>query len=68
MTIWPAIAAATLVFGQTQNFGNSPDPEETKRSKKLVSQKQTAITQNWLLIGIAIIALIIILDALFRAY
>ena len=67
MTIWSAIAAATLVFGQIQNFGNSPEPEETKRSKKMVSQTQT-ITQNWLVIGIAIIALIIILDALFRAY
>ena len=75
MTIWSAIAASALVFGQMQNFGNAPDPDETKRGEKMISQSETVITQNkkvisqnWLVIGIAILALIISVIALIRSH
>jgi hypothetical protein len=68
MTIWPAIAASALVFGQMQNFGAGPDPEEKKRGEKMIAQNKKVISQNWLVIGIAILALIISLIALFRTH
>jgi hypothetical protein len=68
MTIWSAIAASVLVFGQMGNFGTGPDPEEKKRAEKMIAQNQKVISQNWLVIGIAIIALIISLIALFRTH
>jgi hypothetical protein len=74
MTIWPAIAASALVFGQMQNFGNAPDPQETKCSEKMNSQTETVIgqnkrviSQNWLVISIAILALIVSVIALTRS-
>ncbi len=58
MTIWSAIAAASmLVFGQIQNFGNAPDPEEEKRGENM-------LWQQWLMIGIIIVALIVSMLAL----
>ena len=61
MTIWSAIAAASmLVFGQIQNFGNAPDPEEKNRGEEM-------IWQHWLIVGIVIVALIVsMLSLLFR--
>ena len=68
MTIWTAIAiSALVVFGQVQNFGNSPDPEEKKRGDKMIAQNKKVIAQNWLVIGIAILALIISVIALIRS-
>jgi hypothetical protein len=65
------IAACALLFGQTQNFGNAPDPQETKRGEKMVSQGETVIGQNERMIslsrtaiGIAVLALLISLVAL----
>jgi hypothetical protein len=73
--IWSAIAASGLVFGQLQNFGTGPDPGETKRGEKMISQSERMIAQNEkmlrlsrLAIGVAILALIIGLVALFRPH
>ena len=65
-SILSAIAACALVLGQTQNFGNSPDPEEKKRGEQMIAQNKKVISQNWLVIGIAILALIISVIALIR--
>jgi hypothetical protein len=66
--IWPTIAASTLVLSQLTNFGNAPDPEEKKRGEKMMAQNEKVINQNWLVICIAILALIISLIALFRTH
>ena len=42
----PLVVATCLLFGQLQNFGNAPDPEETKRGEKMVSQNEIVIAQN----------------------
>ena len=58
MTIWPAIAAASmLVFGQTQNFVNGPDPDEKNLGEKM-------IWQRWLIIAIMVVGLIVSMLAL----
>lgn len=45
------------VFGQIQNFGNAPAPEEKKRGEKM-------IWQHWLIVVIVIVALIVSMLAL----
>jgi len=72
---WLAIVASGLVFGQLQNFGSSPDPEEKKRGEKAISQgermiaqNENVLKQNRIAIGIALLALIISLIALFRSH
>jgi hypothetical protein len=69
--ILSAIASCLLVFGQNQNFGNAPDPEETKRgdrmiaqNEKVIAQNEKMLKQNRLTIAIAILALVISLVAL----
>jgi hypothetical protein len=58
MFIWSAIAAASvLVFGQVQNYGNAPDPENKDRGEKM-------LWQQWLMVGIFIVALVFSMLAL----
>ncbi len=78
--IWSVLAASGLLFGQLQNFG--PDPEEKKRGEKMISQSELGIAlnekmvalsdkmvrQQRIAIGIAILALLIGLIALFRQH
>jgi hypothetical protein len=79
---WIVIAASGLLFGQMQNFGNAPDPEEKKRAEKMISQGDKMLAHNaeqvelnrkqvrlgQIAIGIAVIALLVSLVALFRTH
>jgi hypothetical protein len=67
MTVWFTITASALVLGQMANFGSGPDPEEKKRGEQMIAQNQKVISQNWIVIGIAILALIISVVALVRS-
>jgi len=51
------VVAASLLFGQTQNFGT--DPEEKTRGEKMIAQNEKMLTQNRVAIGIAILALLV---------
>ena len=61
-TIGVAIVAASLIFGQMQNFGT--DPEEKTRGERMVAQNEKMLTQNRVAIGIAVLALIVSLISL----
>jgi hypothetical protein len=72
-SIGAVIIAASLLFGQIQNFGT--DPEEKTRGEKMVSQNETMValnkkmvTQNQVAIGIAILALIVSLASLILVF
>ena len=67
---WVVIAASgLLLFGQMQNFGTPPpDPEEKKRAEKMLAQGEKVILQNWVVVGISLVALIISLIALYRSH
>ena len=67
------VAAASLLFGQMQNFGT--DPEEKTRDEKMIAQNEKMValnkqmvTQNRVAIGIAILALIVSLTSLILVF
>ena len=71
--IGAVIVAASLLFGQMQNF--STDPEEKTRGEKMIAQneKMTAlnkkmVTQNLVAIGIAVLALIVSVVSLIKVF
>jgi hypothetical protein len=71
--IGAAIVAASLLFGQMQNFGT--DPEEKTRAEKMIDQNEKMValnkqmvTQNRVAIGIAILALLVSLASLILVF
>jgi hypothetical protein len=72
-SIGPVIVAASLLFGQMQNFGT--DPEEKTRAEKMIAQNERMIaqskkmvSQNRVAIGIAILALLVSLASLILVF
>jgi hypothetical protein len=71
--IGAVIVAASLLFGQMQNFGT--DPEEKTRGEKMIAQNEKMValnkkmvTQNRVTIGIAILALVVSLASLILVF
>jgi hypothetical protein len=61
-SIGAVIVAASLLLGQTQNFGT--DPEEKTRGERMIAQNEKMLSQNRLAIGIAILALVVSMASL----
>jgi len=71
--IGAVIAAASLLFGQMQNFGT--DPEEKTRGERIIAQNEKMValnkqmvTQNRVAIGIAILALLVSLASMILVF
>jgi len=65
-SIGAVIVAASLLFGQMQNFGT--DPEEKARGERMIAQNEKMLSQNRIAIGIAILALLVSLASLILVF